>query len=241
MSPFAIAILCAVAVSIGYLAWRATIVFEIVVQSGSVTSARGRMPPEMLRDLVDVLRRARATGRVRGRLRSGAIGIEVTGDLSEEVAQRLRNVTGRFPAARIKTGLQDKLYMGNIDAKRDWGFAGDYVEAMYLMMQQEKPDDYVVATGTKKSVRDFVNKAAPLAGFNLEWSGKGIDEIAKDTKTGKVIVKINKDFYRPAEVDVLLGRATKAKEKLGWSPKTGFDQLVTMMMDSDMKKAHDRA
>lgn len=143
--------------------------------------------------------------------------------------------------AAVKLGKQATLELGNMDSQRDWGFAGDYVEAMYLMMQQETPDDYVVATGAKKSVRDFVNKAAPIAGFNLEWSGKGIDEVAKDTKTGKVIVKINKEFYRPAEVDVLLGRATKAKEKLGWSPKTNFEQLVTMMMDADMKKAHDRA
>jgi GDPmannose 4,6-dehydratase len=139
--------------------------------------------------------------------------------------------------ANIKAGKQSVLELGNIDSQRDWGFAGDYVEAMYLMMQQATPDDYVVATGTKHTVRDFVNAAAPIAGFDLQWSGQGVEETAKDKKSGKVIVKINPEFYRPAEVDVLLGRATKAKEKLGWTPKTSFDQLVTMMMESDLKRA----
>jgi GDPmannose 4,6-dehydratase len=139
--------------------------------------------------------------------------------------------------ANIKAGKQSVLELGNIDSQRDWGFAGDYVEAMYLMMQQSSPDDYVVATGTKHTVRDFVNAAAPIAGFDLQWSGQGVEETAKDKKSGKVIVKINPEFYRPAEVDVLLGRATKAKEKLGWSPKTSFDQLVTLMMESDLKRA----
>jgi GDPmannose 4,6-dehydratase len=139
--------------------------------------------------------------------------------------------------ANIKAGKQSVLELGNIDSQRDWGFAGDYVEAMYLMMQQSSPDDYVVATGTKHTVRDFVNAAAPIAGFDLQWSGQGVEETAKDKKSGKVIVKINPEFYRPAEVDVLLGRATKAKEKLGWTPKTSFDQLVTMMMESDLKRA----
>lgn len=143
--------------------------------------------------------------------------------------------------AAIKLGKQATLELGNMDSQRDWGFAGDYVQAMYLMMQQATPDDYVVATGTKHSVRDFVNAAAPMAGFDLEWSGRGVEEVAKDKKTGKVIVKINPEFYRPAEVDVLLGRATKAFEKLGWKPKTTFDQLVHMMMESDMRRAKDRA
>jgi GDPmannose 4,6-dehydratase len=138
--------------------------------------------------------------------------------------------------ARIKTGKQSVLELGNIDSERDWGFAGDYVEAMYLMLQQPTPDDYVVATGMKYTVRDFVKKAAPLAGFELVWSGKGIEETATDKKTGKVIVRINPEFYRPAEVDVLLGRAAKAKEKLGWAPKTSFDQLVTMMMEADLRR-----
>lgn len=138
--------------------------------------------------------------------------------------------------ACIRAGKQSVLELGNMDSERDWGFAGDYVEAMYLMLQQATPDDYVVATGTKYTVRDFVNRAAPIAGFQLEWSGKGVEEVAKDKKTGKTIVKINPEFYRPAEVDVLLGRATKAHEKLGWKPKTSFDQLVGMMMESDLKR-----
>lgn len=138
--------------------------------------------------------------------------------------------------AKIKFEKQAVLELGNIDSQRDWGFAGDYVEAMYLMMQQATPDDYVVATGTKHTVRDFINEAAPIAGFDLQWSGQGANEVAKDKKSGKLIVKINPEFYRPAEVDVLLGRATKAKEKLGWSAKTSFKQLVAMMMESDLKR-----
>lgn len=138
--------------------------------------------------------------------------------------------------AKIRAGQQEVLELGNMDSERDWGFAGDYVEAMHLMLQQTSPDDYVVATGTKHTVRDFVNRAAPIAGFQIEWTGKGVEETARDTKTGKVIVRINPEFYRPAEVDVLLGRATKAKEKLGWTPKTSFEQLVTMMMESDLKR-----
>ena len=143
--------------------------------------------------------------------------------------------------AAIRLGKQEVLELGNVDSERDWGFAGDYVKAMHLMLQQDVADDYVVATGKKFSVRNFVDKAALIAGFNLEWMGAGITEAAKDKKSGKTIVKINAEFYRPAEVDVLLGKATKAKEKLGWAPETSFEQLVQMMMESDLKRAESRS
>jgi len=121
------------------------------------------------------------------------------------------------------------LYLGNLDAKRDWGHAKDYVEAMWMMLQQDEPDDYVIATGKQYSVRDFVTEAAPLFGFNIEWMGEGLDEIGIDKTTKRTIVAVNEKYFRPAEVESLLGDATKAKEKLGWEPKTSFKQLVEDM------------
>ncbi len=131
--------------------------------------------------------------------------------------------------SKISVGLQKVLYLGNLNAKRDWGHAKDYVEAMWLMLQQDEPDDYVIATGEQYSVRDFVNEAAPYFGFKLEWMGEGEDEIALDWNTKKTIIGINSRYFRPAEVESLLGDATKAKEVLGWEPKIKFKELVEDM------------
>ena len=131
--------------------------------------------------------------------------------------------------SKISVGLQKILYLGNLNAKRDWGHAKDYVEAMWLMLQQDEPDDYVIATGEQYSVRDFVNEAAPYFGFKLDWMGEGEDEIALDWNTKKSIIGINPRYFRPAEVDSLLGDATKAKEVLGWEPKIKFKELVEDM------------
>jgi len=136
--------------------------------------------------------------------------------------------------AKIKLGLQEKLELGNLDAKRDWGFAGDYVEAMWMMMQQEKPDDYVIATNEIHSVRDFVNISANQLGMKIAWEGEGVDEVAKD-ENGKVIVSVNKDFYRPTETSDLLGDFSKAKNTFGWEPTTSFQELVEMMVEGDLK------
>jgi len=140
-------------------------------------------------------------------------------------------------AARISLGLQDKLYMGNIDAKRDWGFAGDYVELMWLMLQQAEPDDYVIATGVTTSVRDFIMMVFKEAGINLTWEGKGVAEKGIDQKDGKVLVEIDPRYFRPAEVDILIGDPSKAKTKLGWEPKVKLPELVKMMMEHDMELA----
>lgn len=137
--------------------------------------------------------------------------------------------------AQIKLGKQQTLYLGNLDAKRDWGFAKDYVEAMWLMLQQEKPDDYVVATGETHSVREFVEHASRLIGYELRWEGKGVDEKGIDVKTGKTIVQIDPTYFRPAEVDLLLGDATKAKQQLGWTPKVKFEELIHIMMDAEFE------
>ena len=131
--------------------------------------------------------------------------------------------------SRISVGLQKVLYLGNLNAKRDWGHAKDYVEAMWLMLQQDEPDDYVIATGEQYSVRDFVNEAAPYFGFKIEWMGEGEDEVGLDWNTKKSIIGINPRYFRPAEVDSLLGDATKAKEVLGWEPKIKFKELVEDM------------
>ena len=131
--------------------------------------------------------------------------------------------------SRISVGVQDVLYLGNLDAKRDWGHAKDYVEAMWLMLQQDEPDDYVIATGEQHSVREFVELAAPLFGLDIEWVGEGLDEKGVDKITGRSIIEVSKKYFRPTEVDSLLGDATKAKEKLGWEPKTTFKQLVEDM------------
>lgn len=139
--------------------------------------------------------------------------------------------------ARIKLGLQEKLYMGNIDAKRDWGFAGDYVELMWLMLQQEKAEDFVMATGITTTVRQFIEMAFSEAGIEIEWKGSGVDEKGFDKKKGNIVVEIDPAYFRPAEVELLIGDPTKAKEKLGWEPKVQLPQLVKMMVKSDLKDA----
>lgn len=136
--------------------------------------------------------------------------------------------------ASIVKGNQDKLYLGNIDAKRDWGFAKDYIEGMWLMLQQDKPDDYVLATNETHTVREFCEIAFRHAGFDLIWEGKGIYEKGIDQKTGKTLVEIDPKYFRPAEVDLLWGDATKAKTELGWEPKVNFEGLVKMMVDADL-------
>ena len=135
--------------------------------------------------------------------------------------------------SRIKLGQQDSLWLGNINAKRDWGHAKDYVEAMWLMLQQETPQDFVIATGHQYSVREFVEKVALKLEMPITWEGEGLDE--KGIFNGKTIVQINAKYYRPAEVETLLGDATKAKTELGWEPKISFDQLVDEMVEADMK------
>ncbi len=129
----------------------------------------------------------------------------------------------------ISTGQQDVLYLGNLNAKRDWGHAKDFVEAMWLMMQQDEPDDYVIATGEQYSVREFVEAAAPYFGINIIWVNEGLDEVGLDRNTMKPVIKVDPKYFRPAEVETLLGDATKAKEKLGWEPKISFEQLVEDM------------
>ena len=131
--------------------------------------------------------------------------------------------------SKISVGLQDILELGNLNAKRDWGHAKDFVEAMWLMLQQDEPDDYVIATGEQYSVRDFVEKSAPYFGMNIVWDGEGLDEVGIDKNTGKTIVRVNPKYFRPAEVETLLGDATKARQKLGWEPKISFEQLVEDM------------
>jgi len=131
--------------------------------------------------------------------------------------------------SRISVGLEKLLRLGNLNAKRDWGHARDYVEAMWLMLQQDKPDDYVIATGEQYSVKDFIEEAAPYFGFKLEWMGEGLDETAFDWNTKKPVIIIDPEYFRPAEVESLLGDATKAKNVLGWEPKTSFKQLVEEM------------
>ena len=132
--------------------------------------------------------------------------------------------------SRISTGEQNILSLGNLDARRDWGHAKDFVEAMWLMLQQDEPDDYVIATGEQYSVRDFVNAAAPYFGFKIEWMGEGLNEVGYDWNTKRPVIKVDPKYFRPAEVESLLGDATKAKEKLGWEPKTSFKELVEDMV-----------
>jgi GDPmannose 4,6-dehydratase len=137
--------------------------------------------------------------------------------------------------SKIKEGLQDKLYLGNLNAQRDWGFAGDYVEAMWLMLQQDKPDDYVVATGETHSVREFTELAFREAGIDIEWEGEGVNEIGRDAESGKILVEVDPRFYRPTEVDLLIGDPSKARERLGWKTKVSFEELVRMMVKSDLR------
>lgn len=149
---------------------------------------------------------------------------------------------GNFVTRKITTGIadilagrQDKIILGNLDAKRDWGFAGDYVEAMWLILQQEKPDDYVVATGETHTVREFCELAFQNVGIPLRWEGNGLDEIGVDSRTGRQLVGVSSKFFRPSEVDLLLGDATKVRQKLGWKPKVSFEELVKMMVENDLK------
>jgi GDPmannose 4,6-dehydratase len=135
--------------------------------------------------------------------------------------------------ARIKLCLQDELRLGNLDSKRDWGYAPEYVEAMWLMLQQSEPDDYVIATGETHSVKEFIENAFKTVGIDMEWSGKGVDEKGKN-KSGKTLVTVDPKFFRPAEVDFLMGNYSKAKEKLGWFPKTTFNELVRIMVEHDL-------
>ena len=131
--------------------------------------------------------------------------------------------------SKISVGLQDCLYLGNLDARRDWGHAKDFVEAMWLMLQQDEPEDYVIATGKQYSVREFVDEAAPYFGMKIAWEGEGLNEVGIDKLTKKTVIQVNPKYFRPAEVESLLGDASKAKEKLGWEPKISFKQLVEDM------------
>ena len=141
-------------------------------------------------------------------------------------------------AARIAQGKQEKLYLGNLSSLRDWGYAKDYVECMWLILQQDEPDDFVIATGVQHSVREFAELAFRCAGIELEWHGEGESERGIDRKTGRVLVEVSPDFYRPTDVVNLLGDPAKAKKKLGWDPtKTGFEELVRIMVEHDMEKA----
>jgi GDPmannose 4,6-dehydratase len=139
--------------------------------------------------------------------------------------------------ARIKLGLQEALYLGNLDAKRDWGHAKDYVRAMYLMLQQPQAEDFVIATGQTRSVREFVEKAFARVDITIQWRGQGRDEVGLDQKSGRVLVRIDPRYFRPTEVDLLLGDATKARQKLNWEPKISFDDLVQAMVAADLKGA----
>jgi GDPmannose 4,6-dehydratase len=139
--------------------------------------------------------------------------------------------------ARIKLEIQEMLYLGNLDSKRDWGFAGDYVEAMWLMLQLDKPDDFVIATGENHSVREFVERSFKEVGITLEWKGTGVDEKGIDVETGATRVAVDPRYFRPTEIDELLGDATKAREVLGWKPKVSFGELVKRMVVADLRDA----
>jgi len=131
--------------------------------------------------------------------------------------------------SKISVGLQDCLFLGNLNAKRDWGHAKDFVEAMWLMLQQDEPDDFVIATGVQYSVKDFVEEAAPYFGMKIVWEGEGLDEVGVDKLSKKTVIRVDPKYFRPAEVETLLGDASKAREKMGWEPKISFDQLVEDM------------
>jgi len=141
-----------------------------------------------------------------------------------------------YGAARIKHGLQDKIILGNLDAKRDWGYAEEYVEGIWSMLQQKTPDDYVLATGEAHTVKEFAYNAFKAAGYELVWRGKGIHTKGVCKKTGKVLVEVSPDFYRPAEVDFIVGDFSKAKKRLRWKPRIKFEQLVSIMVEADMKR-----
>jgi GDPmannose 4,6-dehydratase len=137
--------------------------------------------------------------------------------------------------ARIHYGLQDRLFLGNLNAKRDWGYAPEYVEAMWLMLQQKKPDDYVIATGEAHTVREFAEESFKNINVNLKWAGEGVKEKGLDSKTGKVLVEVDPSYFRPSEVDFLVGNASKANKNLGWKPKVKFKELVRIMIEADLK------
>jgi GDPmannose 4,6-dehydratase len=142
-------------------------------------------------------------------------------------------------AGRIAHGLQDKLYLGNLDSRRDWGFAGDYVEAMWQMLQQEQPEDFVIATGEMHTVRELCDRAFARAGFDLAWEGEGMHEHGVDRASGRTLVELDPRYLRPTEVDELRGDASKARTRLGWEPKVSFEELVDMMADADLALAAD--
>lgn len=150
-----------------------------------------------------------------------------------------RKVTSTL--AEIKYGLRDRLVLGNLDAQRDWGYAPEYAEAMWLMLQANAPDDYVVATGESHSVREFVEKASQVAGFELVWEGKGADVRGVDRRSGRTIVEVSPQYFRPSEVDVLRGDYSKARTQLGWAPRTRFEQLVEIMMEADLRRVREQA
>ena len=158
---------------------------------------------------------------------------------SHESERRGENFVTRkitLAASRIAQGFQDKLYLGNLNALRDWGYAKDYIECMWLILQQEQPEDFVIATGEYHTVRDFATLAFHHAGIELEWQGEGLNEKGIDRATGRVLVEVDPKYFRPAEVEQLLGDPTKAKEKLGWNPhKTSFEELVRIMVEHDMR------
>ena len=139
--------------------------------------------------------------------------------------------------ARIKVGLQETLYLGNLDSRRDWGHAQDYVRAMHLMLQQEKAEDYIIATGHAHSVREFLEKAFARVDISIEWQGRGLEEVGCDAQSGKVLIRVDPRYFRPAEVDYLLGDATKARRQLGWQPQIDFDELIERMVAADLKEA----
>jgi len=143
--------------------------------------------------------------------------------------------------ARIETGIEDTLYLGNLSAKRDWGHARDYIEGMHLILQAEEPDDFVLATGETRSVREFVELAFAEVGRTIEWRGAGVDETGVDKKSGKTLVRVDPVYFRPTEVDLLIGDASKARTKLGWKPKTTFIELVKEMVASDLAAARREA
>jgi GDPmannose 4,6-dehydratase len=138
--------------------------------------------------------------------------------------------------ARIKYGLQEQLYLGNMDAKRDWGYAGDYVEAMWLILQHTEPEDFVIATGETHSVKEFTQLSFEEVGIFIEWQGEGVNEVGVDRATGKVLVRVDPKYFRPTEVDLLIGNPAKAKRLLGWEPKTTFHELIQSMVKADLLK-----
>ena len=150
---------------------------------------------------------------------------------TEFVTRKITNAV-----ARIKAGIQDFLQLGNLDARRDWGYAKDYVEGMYLMLQAENPDNYVLATNRTETVRKFVQMAFAYVGIEIEFKGEGVDEVGIDTSSGKTVVKINSAYYRPAEVDLLIGDYSRAVKKLGWKPQCSLEELCKMMVEADLKR-----